>query len=175
MKHTHYSYIHTLSVLTVLCFIAVLAIVSGCQSTNTDSTQPPVTEEPRLCTADYNPVCGVDAITYSNACMAGKVAIAYRGECVVQSQTTPTLIPQSCKQWFDGCNNCFVENGSIMGCTKKFCQTPEKPYCLEYSIPANCTSWYDGCNTCFVNNGTIGGCTLMYCERQQEPRCLAFN
>jgi len=42
--------------------------------------------KPVACTMQYDPVCGVDDITYGNSCMLGaaNVQLAYPGECVVQ-------------------------------------------------------------------------------------------
>lgn len=40
-----------------------------------------------LCTADYNPVCGVDGKTYSNRCVAelqNNIRIAYDGQCRIE-------------------------------------------------------------------------------------------
>lgn len=38
-------------------------------------------DEPLICTEEYNPVCGTDGITYSNACFAQNTQIDYQGEC----------------------------------------------------------------------------------------------
>lgn len=55
-----------------------------------------------MCTMQYDPVCGVDGVTYGNACSAGKNPIAYAGECAL-----PDL--QYCAAYYDGCNNCSIQ------------------------------------------------------------------
>ena len=39
--------------------------------------------KPRICTMDFTPVCGCDAVTYSNACNAASagVSVEHLGEC----------------------------------------------------------------------------------------------
>lgn len=44
--------------------------------------------EERACTMQYDPVCGVDGVTYGNSCMANDTEIAYKGECDTSKNTT---------------------------------------------------------------------------------------
>ena len=45
-----------------------------------------------------------------------------------------TTIPRACVSWFDGCNNCMVNNGKLGDCTKMYCFTnQDDPHCMSYS------------------------------------------
>lgn len=46
---------------------------------------PVVEEWPTMCTMQYDPVCWVNWVTYGNSCSAWKVAVAYAGECNLES------------------------------------------------------------------------------------------
>jgi len=85
----------------------------------------PYEEEPTMCTMQYDPVCGVNGVTYGNVCSAGKNPIAYAGECAL-----PDL--QYCAAYYDGCNNCSVEDGQIAACTLMYCESPAAPRCTEF-------------------------------------------
>ena len=78
--------------------MSVATIVSGSLSlptTTTTTTVAPVTttEEPIICLTLYDPVCGVDGVTYGNSCNAeaAKVEVAYEGEC---KKPTTTAAPE---------------------------------------------------------------------------------
>lgn len=65
--------------------ISVLASCSSCQLKREQAKeQEKKTLSSCLCPKDYNPVCGQDKMTYSNACSAdcAGVKIAHEGSCV---------------------------------------------------------------------------------------------
>lgn len=112
----------------------------------------------------------------------------YPGICTDQCVYTcyfDEVIPKDCISWYDGCNNCGVQNGKLTMCTMRECRNYGVPRCTQYKtptptvtsspVPTNCSLWYDGCNTCFVENGVIGGCTRRACIQNDVPRCIQYN
>jgi putative hemolysin len=81
-------------------------------------------------------------------------------------------IPKNCISWYDGCNNCFVENGVITACTLMYCETPAEAYCMQYLTDANppvgianpastfCIQNGGELNIVDTNEGQVGYCTL---------------
>ncbi|MDD3262816.1 MAG: hypothetical protein PHR61_03135 [Candidatus Absconditabacteria bacterium] len=97
------------------------------------------------CTMEYAPVCAKVEIqcirapcepieqTFSNRCMinANKLAtFLYEGECKT-NKNDENIIPETCKSFFDGCNNCFKENNGETICTEIYCETYQEPKCLD--------------------------------------------
>jgi hypothetical protein len=39
-------------------------------------------------------------------------------------------LPVMCENYFDGCNNCFQENG-VAGCTQMYCDVIEEQKCTK--------------------------------------------
>ncbi|RDV28192.1 hypothetical protein DXV75_04345 [Alteromonas aestuariivivens] len=50
------------------------------------------------------------------------------------SDSWKTMIPQSCEQYFDGCNQCRRGPSGVAACTRKFCAEYQQPACLESGV-----------------------------------------
>ncbi|MEI6774635.1 MAG: hypothetical protein WCL18_07830 [bacterium] len=86
----------------------------------------------------------------------------------------------NCISYFDGCNNCTVENGKPSACTLMYCEIPSEPKCTQYANTGDiatylCIRYFDGCNTCnSVGLGQPWACTTMYCETPSTAECLEY-
>lgn len=56
-------------------------------------------------------------------------------ELLYDQNSRKNLISQNCNTFFDGCNSCFkIENGEA-ACTKRYCESYQKPYCTDLENP----------------------------------------
>ena len=75
----------------LLTFISISLFAMSCENNSAEPGKENAStncvektfKEGLVCTAQYDPVCGCNNKTYSNACMAGGygVGVSYNGEC----------------------------------------------------------------------------------------------
>lgn len=114
---------------------------------------PVSAEEGKVCTMQYQPVCGAKPVqcikapcypqyhTYGNSCMlaADDATFIHEGECtatetgpVKPEEPKPYTPPAGCIAWNDGCNTCTLHDGQA-ACTLMFCSEPGAGYCTAYA------------------------------------------
>jgi hypothetical protein len=82
-----------------------------------------------LCTANFEPVCGCDGMTYGNACEAGRagMSVDHTGACATTGESCGGLRPVPCEDGF-------------------FCNYPTESACGNGDRTGTCTAIPDACD-----------------------------
>jgi hypothetical protein len=64
------------------------------------------------------------------------VGCASKPTAVVYDATSwEDMVPATCKNFFDGCNQCMrMPDSDVAACTKMFCEIYAEPYCLDEDV-----------------------------------------
>lgn len=140
------------------CFDPAVMINSSAVTVN-----PTTGEVTYICTADNDPVCGCDGVTYENPCVAEASGIATYGDgpctgCVDPAQVDP-LAP--CVTTYDpvcGCNgvtylnSCEADKAGVLSTTPGLCAGSSQ-WCVQ-ATPIQCGDFLE-------NETTVGGTNLI--------------
>jgi hypothetical protein len=101
---------------------------------------PPTREPPPLILGEVCKSGGVETgkgVHRMNDCPSGskcspskQMAIGGESPWLCKKELSKEDKLKNCKTWYDGCNNCFVQDGQIAGCTKMYCFQQGEAKCL---------------------------------------------
>jgi putative hemolysin len=108
----------------VILLVGMFMFFAGCAS---------VQEQPKACTKEYNPVCGVDNKTYGNPCFANLsgVAVASAGECPEDSVCLDVYNPVCGSDGKTYGNECYARLANASVAREGRCDEPA-PCTTEY-------------------------------------------
>ncbi|MBL7055576.1 hypothetical protein ISS07_01545 [Candidatus Woesearchaeota archaeon] len=126
-----------IKILSFVFLVISLLIVSACSN---QVANEPAKKIPKPCTADWNPVCGVDGVTYSNKCSAGDIKISYEWECESDNQNSCGDLGGN---WIDDSNecedisqqNCEALGGEFDECASACRNDPNAEICTAQCVP----------------------------------------